>query len=485
MQIYNSKTHRKEELRPIAPPKVTMYVCGPTVYDEIHIGNARTFLSFDVIRRYLTYRGYDVVFAQNLTDVDDKIIARAAEKNTTPEAVAHEFGEKFIERMRAFNVLDPSIRPRATQEIEAMCAMISDLVEKKHAYVTKGGDVYFSVRSIVEYGEVSGRKVDELLVGARVEENAEKNDPLDFALWKAAKPGEPAWESPWGLGRPGWHTECAAMVQKYLDSPVDIHGGGSDLLFPHHENENAQARGAFGTELARIWMHGGMLRVDGEKMSKSLGNFYTLAEVLEHAPAPAIRLLMLQTHYRSPLDFSYERLDGATSALARFENFISRVEWLSAQGVEHFETSKLAEESSLVEREFQEAMDDDFNTASALGALFGLLNKANVELDCDAPDLEGLQVASDTIQRLLGVFGISLGACEEEDRSRLLDVARELGLGDFETADEASRALLSTRASARENRDWTRADAIRDAIQAAGFAVEDGAQGTRIISRDA
>ena len=291
MLVYNSQTHRKEELVPIEEGKIRMYVCGPTVYDQIHIGNARTFLSFDVIRRYLMYKGYQVTFAQNLTDVDDKIINRANEQGRTAADVAEEFSAAFIEQMHRFGIMDPDIRPRATREIEAMQEMISLLIQKGFAYPVPSGDVYFSVRSDHNYGILSGRDLDQLRAGERVEVNDEKRDPFDFALWKAAKPGEPSWPSPWGEGRPGWHTECCAMIHRYLGTPIDIHGGGADLIFPHHENETAQAMCAWDKALANTWMHAGMLRVDGEKMSKSLGNFYTLKEVLDKYPADAVRLL--------------------------------------------------------------------------------------------------------------------------------------------------------------------------------------------------
>ena len=281
MKIYNSATHQKEDFRPIEEGKVRMYVCGPTVYDNIHIGNARTFISFDVIRRWLIASGYEVTFAQNLTDVDDKIINRANEQGRTAEEVASEFSDKFIGVMRAANVLDPDVRPRATKEIGAMIGMIKTLIEGGHAYAADNGDVYFSVRSDPSYGEVSGRNIDDLMVGARIEENEDKRDPLDFALWKAAKPGEPSWKSPWGEGRPGWHTECAAMVHRYLGTPIDIHGGGSDLAFPHHENECAQATCAWHEGFANTWMHTGMLLVNGEKMSKSRGNAIAPREVIE------------------------------------------------------------------------------------------------------------------------------------------------------------------------------------------------------------
>ena len=316
MKLYDTARRAKVDFEPLVPGEVRMYVCGPTVYDDIHIGNARTFLSFDVIRRWLAHRGYKVTFAQNLTDVDDKIIKRANERGVPAEQVASSCADAFIDVMHRFGIEDPDIRPRATQEIGAMIAMIEGLIAKGHAYEA-GGDVYFSVRSDPAYGSVSGRNVDDLMVGARIEAGEAKRDPLDFALWKAAKPGEPTWDSPWGPGRPGWHSECAAMVHTYLGMPIDIHGGGSDLQFPHHENEAAQARCCWDGSFANHWMHTGMLLVDGEKMSKSLGNFFTLREVLDRYPADALRLLMLQTHYRSPLDFSYERLDGAVGSLER------------------------------------------------------------------------------------------------------------------------------------------------------------------------
>ena len=327
MLVYNTQLHKKVELEPIEPGKIRMYVCGPTVYDQIHVGNGRTFLAFDVIRRYLQYKGYQVTFAQNLTDVDDKIINRANEQVRTPEEVAAEFSDAFIEQMHRLGVLDPDIRPRATREIPAMIEMIQGLIDQGHAYAPGNGDVYFSVRSDPSYGTVSGRNIDDLKVGARIEANDEKRDPLDFALWKAAKPGEPMWDSPWGKGRPGWHTECSAMVHRYLGTPIDIHGGGQDLQFPHHENEYAQAVCCWREPLANVWMHTGMLLIDGEKMSKSLGNFYTLKEVLDKYPADAVRLLMLQTHYRSPLDFSFERLDGAKGTLERVRGTIANLRW--------------------------------------------------------------------------------------------------------------------------------------------------------------
>ena len=377
MLVYNSQTHKKEEFKPIDEGKVRMYVCGPTVYDQIHIGNARTFLSFDVIRRYLQYKGYEVTFAQNLTDVDDKIINRANEEGRTAAEVAEEYSNAFIEQMHRFGILDPDIRPRATREIEAMQQMILTLIEKGHAYAADNGDVYFSVRSDHNYGILSGRDLDQLRAGERVEVNDQKRDPFDFALWKAAKPGEPSWPSPWGDGRPGWHTECCAMIHRYLGTPIDIHGGGQDLVFPHHENETAQAMCAWGRPLANVWMHTGMLRVNGEKMSKSLGNFFTLKEILDKYPADAVRLLMLQTHYRSALDFQTDQLDGAVGTLDRLRTCVKNLRWAADNAPQDGELSagdrELGAAIDAAHDEFVRQMDDDFNTSGGLAAIFGLV----------------------------------------------------------------------------------------------------------------
>ena len=317
MRIYNSATHKKEEFQPIESGKVRMYVCGPTVYDNIHIGNARTFISFDVIRRWLIASGYEVTFAQNLTDVDDKIIKRANEQGRTAAEVATEFSDKFIGVMRAANVLDPDVRPRATKEIGPMIAMIKTLIEQGHAYAADNGDVYFAVRSDPNYGQVSGRNIDDLMVGARIEENEDKNDPLDFAMRKAAKPGEPSWPSPWGEGRPGWHTECAAMVHRYLGTPIDIHGGGSDLAFPHHENECAQATCAWHQGFSNTWMHTGMLLVDGEKMSKSRGNVINPDDIIAAYGADTFRLYEM---FIGPFDQVAMWSDESLMGVYRFVN---------------------------------------------------------------------------------------------------------------------------------------------------------------------
>ena len=488
MLVYNTQTRSKQELVPIEEGKIRMYVCGPTVYDDIHVGNARTFLSFDVIRRYLMHKGYEVTFAQNLTDVDDKIINRANEQGRTSEEVAEEFSNAFIDVMRRFNILDPDIRPRATQEIEAMQRMIIDLTKQDCAYAPGNGDVYFRVRSCDSYGSISGRKVDELISGARVEVGEQKDDPLDFALWKAAKPGEPSWPSPWGDGRPGWHTECAAMIHRHLGSPIDIHGGGSDLQFPHHENESAQATCAWHDVLANTWMHTGMLTIEGEKMSKSLGNFFTLKEILDKYPADAVRLLMLQTHYRSPLDFSFERLNGVVGTLERLRGCVANLQWAASQAkrspVEDADAA-LMQQVERAQAEFERQMDDDFNTAGALAAVFELVTAANTYLDEAGADMGGevCTAAATAISDLLAVLGIDASAQEAAGEglpAELVDLAREHAGYEGDSAQEAADALLELRAQARANKDWGTADAIRDGIAALGLVIEDTAAGTRV-----
>ena len=493
MLIYNSQTHKKQELVPVEPDHISMYVCGPTVYDQIHIGNGRTFLSFDVIRRYLIYKGYQVTFAQNLTDVDDKIIQRAQEEGVSAAELARTYSDAFIEQMDRLGVLSPDIRPRATQEIDAMIDMISGLIDQGHAYAASNGDVYFSVRSCETYGSLSGRNVDELLVGARIEENTDKNDPLDFALWKAAKPGEPAWESPWGLGRPGWHTECSAMVHRYLGTPIDIHGGGSDLIFPHHENECAQATSCWHEPLANLWMHTGMLRVDGEKMSKSLGNFYTLKEVLDRYPADALRLLMLQTHYRSPLDFSFSRLEGTRQSLDRLRGTVKNLKWAAEQSEDaSAQDAQAAQELATAIDEarsaFVTAMDDDFNTSAALAAIFALATKANTYLDQvkNAVSTSVTLRAMDTLIELLGVLGVeSVRPADDEYPLEVVDLACDVAGYEGTDPAEAVSALIEARAKARQEKNWAVADAIRDGISALGLVVEDTAAGTRITRQQA
>ena len=495
IKIYDTKQRRKVEFEPIRPGEVTMYVCGPTVYNRIHIGNARTFISFDMIRRYFEWRGYKVTFVQNVTDVDDKIIKRANEEGRTAAEVAAEYTEAFIGDMHAAGVADPTVRPKATEEIAEMIALVERLIERGHAYEVEG-DVYFSVRSFPSYGALSGRNIDEMEGGHR-ELRAEgqgledrKRDPLDFALWKAAKPGEPSWESPWGEGRPGWHIECSAMSHKYLGLPFDIHGGGGDLVFPHHENERAQSEAAYGQGFANHWMHGGMLQINSEKMSKSLGNFMLLYEVLETTRPEALRMLMLQTHYRSPLDFSDDRLAEADAALTRIENGISNWKWLVDSAVDEGGEAKLAglaEKIEAAKAAYIEAMDDDFNAAGALGILFGFVADVNAAVAettaLAADDVEVLRAAYDAVVELMGVLGISLGA--EEDPSAawpegVIALAAEVAGYEGASKAEAVEALLEARAEARKAKNWAVADAVRDGMAGLGFTIMDTPQGARV-----
>jgi cysteinyl-tRNA synthetase len=471
-----------------------MYVCGPTVYNHIHIGNARTFLTFDVIRRYLSFAGYDVRFVQNITDVDDKIIARANEECREPGEVAADYTLAFRQAMDALGVERPTVSPKATETIPAMIAMTERLIERGHAYVVEG-DVSFSVRSFPEYGKLSGRNIDDLAAGARVDVDERKQDPLDFALWKAAKPGEPHWPSPWGEGRPGWHLECSVMSEQELGLTFDIHGGASDLIFPHHENEIAQSEAATGEPFVRYWLHGGLLQVNAEKMSKSLGNFMLLRDVLEKYPAPVVRLLMLQTHYRSPLDFSSDRLDDASRSYERLITPLRNLEWAKrnrAAGALSEATPSaieaLEEAPVTARRAFVEAMDDDFNTAGALAALFDLVRVLNTFLERhgigdNARYVSRLDVASDELRELLGVLGVSTVGAEQTDEypPDVVELARDLAGYVGSDTRAAVDALLAARAVARTERNWAAADAVRDGLSRLGFTIEDTPSGARVV----
>ncbi|MDZ4166982.1 MAG: cysteine--tRNA ligase, partial [Coriobacteriia bacterium] len=496
IRVYNTLSRTKEEFIPRDPGVVSMYVCGPTVYNHIHIGNARTFLTFDVIRRYLTFSGYDVRFVQNITDVDDKIIARAAEEQREPGEVAAEYTAAFREAMTALGVERPTVQPKATQTIAAMIAMSERLIERGHAYVVDG-DVYFSVRSFPGYGKLSGRNIDDLECGARVDVDERKQDPLDFALWKAAKPGEPHWPSPWGEGRPGWHLECSVMSEAELGLNFDIHGGASDLIFPHHENEIAQSEAATGEPFVRYWLHGGLLQVNAEKMSKSLGNFMLLKDVIGKYPAPVIRLLMLQTHYRSPLDFSPDRLDEASRSYERLMTPLRNLEWAKRNRPAPGQTEAPAVAIEALERvtgatrgAFVEAMDDDFNTAEALAALFDLVRVLNTFLERhgigdNARHAGRLEAAAATLKELLGVLGVSAVVGEQSNEYPSDVLALALGLAGYEGTDTraAVEALLAARTAARTERNWGAADAVRDGLAQLGFTIEDTPAGARVAFR--
>ncbi|MBQ9043043.1 MAG: cysteine--tRNA ligase [Eggerthellaceae bacterium] len=478
IRIYDTKMHKKVDLETVQHGMVKMYVCGPTVYNYIHIGNARTFISFDMIRRYLEWRGYEVVFVQNVTDVDDKIINKANEEGRSAVEVAKEYTEAFIADMHAVNVKDPTVRPKATEEIDTMIALVQQLIDTGHAYATDDGDVYFSVRSFNSYGSLSGRNIDEMEAGHRelrtegIEDR--KNDPLDFAVWKAAKPGEPSWPSPWGDGRPGWHIECSCMSKKYLGLPFDIHGGGADLVFPHHENERAQSEAADGVTFANHWMHGGMLQINGEKMSKSLNNFFLLRDILETVDPNVLRFLMLQTHYRSPLDFSDERVDEAGVALERIKNAVKALDWAleNATGADDAVDAQAAEELvRTTRRKFIEAMDDDFNSSKALGDVFDFVGAANALVagkTLSAADAEAVRPIRELIVELMGVFGVDMEAALAGDDDADDDIPAEV------------EELLAVRTEARAAKDWARADEARDKLAELGWTVMDTPQGPRL-----
>lgn len=464
MLVYNSQTHRKEELVPIEEGKIRMYVCGPTVYDQIHIGNARTFLSFDVIRRYLMYKGYQVTFAQNLTDVDDKIINRANDQGRTAADVAEEFSAAFIEQMHRFGIMDPDIRPRATREIEAMQEMISLLIQKGFAYPVPSGDVYFSVRSDHNYGILSGRDLDQLRAGERVEVNDEKRDPFDFALWKAAKPGEPYWDSPWGQGRPGWHIECSAMSNRYLGKTIDIHCGGEDLQFPHHENEIAQSEAANGCTFVHYWLHNGFLNINNQKMSKSLGNFFTVREAAEAYGYEAVRFFMLSAQYRSPLNYSRDSLIMAQNALERLYTAESNLEFLTKNGADGDMT---AEEKAFTEtfdsyrQKFDDAMDDDLNTADAISVIFELVRAINIAVEKN-PTKALAAACLDMLHEFTDVLGLLYNKKEEDD-----------------SLDSKVEAMIEARQAARKAKNFAEADRIRDELKAMGITLMDTPQGVK------
>ncbi len=501
LKLYDTKLRKKVEFVPLTEGHVGMYVCGPTVYNRIHIGNARTFIAFDTIRRYLMWRGYDVTFVQNVTDVDDKIINRANTEGRSAAEVAQEYTEAFIEDMHAAGVLDPDIRPKATEEIDTMIELVQTLIDRGHAYEAEG-DVYFAVRSYDDYGALSGRNVDEMESGHR-ELRADgqglderKRNELDFALWKAAKPGEPSWDSPWGKGRPGWHIECSAMSHKYLGLPFDIHGGGSDLVFPHHENERAQSEAAYGCTFANHWIHSGMLQIanaqtgEAEKMSKSLNNFLLLHEALEIVRPEALRMLTLQTHYRSPLVFGDARLAEADAALTRIENAVRNIDWQlanAAEGDAVLDSDKLADAAKVARESFIEAMDDDFNAPEAIGAVFTLVNAVNAEIgdkSATQADKGALETVRATIVELMDTLGIDVAAAEDAEDAYPAEVlALAEQFADFTGAStaEAVNALLEARTAARAAKDWGTADGIRDGLAALGLKIEDTAQGPRVV----
>ena len=457
LQIYNSLTRKKEPFTPLEPGKVRMYVCGMTVYDYCHVGHARVMVAFDTVARTLRARGFEVTYIRNITDIDDKIIQRAAENGEDVNALTARFIAAMDEDTERLGVLKPDAEPRATAYLPQIQRMVATLLDRGLAYQAKNKDVYYRVRRFAPYGALSGKTLDDLRAGARVEIGEEKDDPLDFVLWKAAKPGEPAWDSPWGAGRPGWHIECSAMSTACLGNHFDIHGGGMDLKFPHHENEIAQSEGATGEKFVNTWMHVGFVRVNQEKMSKSLGNFFTVREVLKVYDPEVLRYFILASHYRSPLDYSDENLKAAKSALDGF--------YLALRGLE-LPTAVQGEHT----RRFHEAMEDDFNTPAALAALFDLARAVN-KTRAGNP-AEAAQLGAE-LRALGGILGLLQRDPEEYLRTGATDVLSEADI----------EALVARRAEARRNRDWAEADRIRDELKAKGVLLEDVAGGKTVWRR--
>ena len=464
MKIYNTMSKRKEEFVPLEEGKVKMYVCGPTVYNFIHIGNARPMIVFDTVRRYFEYKNYDVNFVSNFTDVDDKIIKKANEEGVTAEEISKRYIEECKKDMEGMNIQPATKNPLATEEIGGMISMIETLIEKGYAY-EQNGTVYYRTRKFAEYGKLSHKNLDDLQSGGRallVSGEDEKEDSLDFVLWKPKKEGEPAWKSPWGEGRPGWHIECSEMSKKYLGEQIDIHAGGEDLIFPHHENEIAQSEAANGKEFAKYWMHNGFLNIDNRKMSKSLGNFFTVREISEKYDLQVLRFFMLSAHYRSPLNFSAELMEAAKNGLERITTAAENLKFLinnaRTEDMSEDERKKLAGSIAYVEN-FEKAMDDDFNTADAISAVFELVKYMNTTTD-GASSKEYLQNLFDCLIRLTDVLGI------------IVDKEDEILASDIE-------ALIEERQAARKAKNFARADEIRDELLAKGIILKDTREGVQ------
>ncbi|MDO6687114.1 MULTISPECIES: cysteine--tRNA ligase [unclassified Agarivorans] len=453
LQIYNTLTRKKQAFRPLEEGKVGMYVCGVTIYDYCHIGHARTFAAFDTVARYLRWSGYELNFVRNITDVDDKIIKRAAENGESCEALTERFTDAMHADFDALNMLRPDIEPRVTTHMPEIIEVIEKLIANGHAYVADSGDVLFEVNTFADYGKLSLQNLEMLQAGARVEVEEDKRNPLDFVLWKSAKPGEPMWESPWGNGRPGWHIECSAMNMKHLGDVFDIHGGGSDLAFPHHENEIAQSCCAHKTNYVNYWMHSGMVQVDKEKMSKSLGNFFTIKDVLEVYDPETVRYFLLSGHYRSQLNYSEDNLKQSRSALERLYTALRGVELQDIAG----------EKAEVYRAQFKAAMDDDFNTPEALPVLFELAKEINRVKESD------VKLAGQYASLLLELSSV-LGVLNQDVDSFLQ------GEHDSEVAE--IEALIVARNEARANKDWAAADIARNRLSEMGIVLEDGAGGT-------
>ena len=461
IKVYNTLNKKKEEFIPLTPGEVKMYVCGPTVYNFFHIGNGRTFIVFDTIRRYFEYRGFKVDFVQNFTDIDDKMIKKANEEGTTVKKIGDTYVKEYYQDADALNIERATVNPRATEFIGEIIKFVKGLVDKGYAYEVDG-DVYFSTKKFEGYGKLSGQNIEDLQSGARISVDERKKDPMDFAIWKAQKPGEPAWNSPWGMGRPGWHIECSCMAKKLLGETIDIHAGGSDLKFPHHENEIAQSEALTGEPFARYWLHSAFVNVNNEKMSKSLNNFFTAREILERYDADVIRFLMLSAHYRQQLNFSEDLLESAKASVERIYNAIGNLENLidevSREEMNEEEKAYL-ESLNKYKEKYIEKMDDDFNTADAITAIFDLIKDTNTNITIDSSK-ELAQKALELIREL----GAPLGMFQKSTKGNL---------------EEEIEALIAKRQQARKDRDFTLADKIRDELKDRGIVLEDTPQGVR------
>ncbi|MBR6239532.1 MAG: cysteine--tRNA ligase [Clostridia bacterium] len=455
MRIFNSMTRTKQEFVPVHPGEARIYACGPTVYNYFHIGNARPFIVFDTLRRYLEYRGYKVTFVQNFTDVDDKMINNAAEQGITVKELGEKFIKEYFVDAKGLNIKPATVHPRATQHIKEIIDLIQKLIDNGHAYVAENGDVYYDTESFKGYGKLSGQRLQDLEMGARIEVNDIKKNPMDFALWKAKKPGEISWDSPFSEGRPGWHIECSAMSMKYLGEEIDIHGGGEDLKFPHHENEIAQSEGATGKQFAKYWMHNGFIKVNNEKMSKSLGNFFTVRDISQKYDLLAVRLFMLSSQYRNPINFSDDLIKQADTALERINNCRALLKYVAGLG-----RSGESYDLSDSRQKFIDAMDDDLNTADAIGVIFDLVTKANTAFS-ENGDSESAAKTLSLLDELLDVLGL----IRDEDDS----------------IPEEIQKLVDERTEARKNRDWAKADSLRDLIKEKGYELKDSKDGVQII----
>lgn len=480
IRVYNTLTRAKEPFEPMIPGKVRMYVCGPTVYDSCHIGHARSVVVFDMIFRYLIACGYEVTYVRNFTDIDDKIINRANELGMTTQALAEKYIIEFHEDMDALNNLRPTIEPKATEHIPQIIAVILRLFEKGYAYIADG-DVFFRVSAHDGYGKLSGRKLDDMEAGARVDIDTRKENPFDFVLWKASKPGEPFWDSPWGKGRPGWHIECSAMSADYLGESFDIHGGGKDLIFPHHENEIAQSEAAFGKSFVKYWLHNGFVNIDQEKMSKSLGNFRTIREILKTCHPEALRLFLLSSHYRSPVDFNDQAIRDAGVSLDKIYALLERIE-KSPAGLPAVEEGATTPGGNQNEdwRRFRGAMNDDFNSAMAAGILFDAVRNLNRRLDAleanageEQKDTAALVPPIIDLLRMGRILGIMA-----EPPAVYMARQRETAMADNAVDAETVKALIREREAARADRDFKKADQIRDRLKAMSIVLEDRSDGT-------